>query len=262
MSSSSNQNVAALLKKTSHYDKDERYMATSDLCEVLKKQATEQTLDSSTERQICTAVLRLLHDKSNDVQAVAVKTLSVLLTVTGTEQVLEIADSLADQVLDAAKSELRDVYAIGLRTLVKTCPTAMGDQVAQRLLGRLLDGCRSNAENKEEIVLACLDILSDLLGRFGATAHSATRQHEPIMTQCLQQLQSESPLIRKRAGHTLACLSTVLSDPLLQRMVESLLRDMAHGLDKKASPAQQPTDTRSLIRTMCQMAGVGKSEVS
>ena len=31
--------VPALLKKTEHYDKDERYMATSDLCEVLKRQA-------------------------------------------------------------------------------------------------------------------------------------------------------------------------------------------------------------------------------
>lgn len=240
----------------------------------MKKQTTgEPTLDSSTERQICTAVLRLLHDQSNDVQAVAVKTLGVLLTVTGTEQVLEIADSLADQVLDVAKSELRDVYAIGLRTLVKTCPATMGDQVAQRLLGRLLDGCRSNAANKEEIVLACLDILSDLLGRFGATAHAAQRQHEPVLTQCLQQLQSESPLIRKRAGHTLACLSVVLSDPLLQRMVESLLRDMAQGLDDSHNQQQHqhkksggggggsgkpPTDTRSLIRTMCQIAGVGE----
>ena len=227
---------------------------------MLKKQTSETALDSNTERQICTAVLRLLHDQSNDVQAVAVKTLGVLLTVTGTEQVLEIADSLADQVLDVSKSELRDVYAIGLRTLVKTCPEIMGDQVSQRLLGRLLDGCRSTAENKQEIVLACLDILSELLGRFGATAQSATRQHEPIMTQCLHLLQSDtSPLIRKRAGHTLACLSIVLSDPLLQRMVESLLRDMAQGLDNTGnSNSSKRTDARSLIRTMCQMAGVGE----
>ena len=32
--------ISALLKKTEHYDKDERYMATSDLCEVLKRQAS------------------------------------------------------------------------------------------------------------------------------------------------------------------------------------------------------------------------------
>ena len=294
--------------------------ATSDLCEVLKKQTVSSgesstttapgttntaannnnisnnrntaLLDSATERQICTAVLRLLHDPSNDVQAVAVKTLGVLLTVTGTEQVLEIADCLADQVLDVSKSELRDVYAIGLRTLVKTCPSSMGDQVSQRLLGRLLEGCRDSSTSmvttstsstrssttsasttattntpatKEEIVLACLDILSELLNRFGASSHAATRQHEPILTQCLHHLQSSatSPLIRKRAGHTLACLSTVLSDPLLQRMVEALLRDMTLNTTNNNSNDNQSTrhaaaeDARSLIRTLCQIAGVG-----
>ena len=79
MSSGSSASINALLKKTEHYDKDERYMATSDLCEVLKRHSSGETMsvlsDSSTERRICTAVLRLLHDKSNDVQAIAVKTL-------------------------------------------------------------------------------------------------------------------------------------------------------------------------------------------
>ena len=174
--STSSVSINALLKKTEHYDKDERYMATSDLCEVLKRHASGGNtsyegygkMDASTERRICTAVLRLLHDKSNDVQAIAVKTLGILLTTVHEEQVLEIADSLADQVLDAQKSELRDVYAIGLRTLCKTVPSPMGDRVSQRLVGRLLDGIRASAS--EEIVLACLDVLSDLLARFGATA--------------------------------------------------------------------------------------------
>ena len=85
----SSANIHALLKKTEHYDKDERYMATSDLCEVLKRTAGEggRGLDAATERRICTAVLRLLHDKSNDVQALAVKTLGVLLTTVQEEQV-------------------------------------------------------------------------------------------------------------------------------------------------------------------------------
>ena len=149
-SSSSSSSINALLKKTEHYDKDERYMATSDLCELLKRpttslsssssgdsnsnsntsksnasNATTKNFDSSTERRICTAVLRLLHDKSTDVQAVAVKTLGVLLQTVPQELVLEIGESLTDQVLDAGKSELRDVYSIGLRTLVKTIPGTM-----------------------------------------------------------------------------------------------------------------------------------------
>eukprot|EP00977_Amphora_coffeiformis_P016691 scaffold5237_cov179-Amphora_coffeaeformis.AAC.4 len=262
--------ITALLKKTEHYDKDERYMATSDLCEVLKRQSGEgggsATLDSNIERQICTAVLRLLHDKSNDVQAIAVKTLGVLLTTVKEEQVLEIADSLADQVLDASKSELRDVYAIGLRTLVKTIPPSMGNQVAQRLVGRLLEGIRSS--QNEEIVLSCLDILTELLARFGGSAVAVTRQHEAILQMCLSQLSSTAPVVRKRAGSAMACLSVVLTDALLMRMVEALLGqiDQAEGIGKegrrKTAAAKRTQsgnhvvgDTRSLIRTMCAVSG-------
>lgn len=262
--------IPALLKKTEHYDKDERYMATSDLCEVLKRQSGESggnaTLDSNTERQICTAVLRLLHDKSNDVQAIAVKTLGVLLTTVKEEQVLEIADSLADQVLDASKSELRDVYAIGLRTLVKTIPPSMGNQVSQRLVGRLLDGIRSS--QNEEIVLSCLDILTELLSRFGGSSVAVTRQHEAILQMCLSQLSSSAPVVRKRAGSAMACLSVVLTDALLMRMVEALLGqiDQAEGIGKEgrrktaaakrsASESHVVGDTRSLIRTMCAVSG-------
>ncbi|CAB9496167.1 Cullin-associated NEDD8-dissociated protein [Seminavis robusta] len=258
--SSSNSNINALLKKTEHYDKDERYMATSDLCEVLKRHASRDTggsssvgsLDSSTERRICTAVLRLLHDKSNDVQAIAVKTLGVLLTTVGQEQVLEIADSLADQVLDASKSELRDVYAIGLRTLVKTIPQSMGHEVSKRLVGRLLEGIRTS--DNQEIVLACLDILTDLLGRFGATALSVTRQHEPILQMCLTQLGAESPVVRKRAGNTIGCLSVVLSDALLTRMVQALLGQIDRA-EQQPSSGKEVIDTRALIRTMCTVSG-------
>lgn len=263
----SSASISALLKKTEHYDKDERYMATSDLCEVLKRQSEQGHLETATERQICTAVLRLLHDKSNDVQAIAVKTLGVLLTTVQQEQVLEIADSLADQVLDASKSELRDVYAIGLRTLCKTVPSSMGDKVSARLVTRLLDGIR---HDNEEIVLACLDILTDLLTRFGATSLSVTRQHEPILQQCLLQLSSPAPVVRKRAGTTIGCLSVVLSDALLNRMVEALLSqiDMAEGVGKEgkrktsmahgkqeAGKSKGAGDTRALIRTMCTVSG-------
>mmetsp|Transcript_4617 Transcript_4617/g.7695 ORF Transcript_4617/g.7695 Transcript_4617/m.7695 type:complete len:1340 (-) Transcript_4617:522-4541(-) len=251
-SSSSSASINALLKKTEHYDKDERYMATSDLCEVIKRYASGSSyegygkIDATTERRICAAVLSLLKDKSNDVQAVAVKTLGVLLTTVQEEQVLEIADSLTDQVLDQSKSELRDVYAIGLRTLCKTVPAPMGDHVSQRLVSRLLEGM---ANSDDEIILACLDILTDLLSRFGATAASLTHQHESILQMCLQQLNSDSHLIRKRAGNAIGCLSGVLSDTLLVRMVESLLSQIEVATSNKG-------DTRALIRTMCAVSGV------
>lgn len=241
-------------------------MATSDLCEVIKRFASSSNggggasnsssyegyghkLDATTERRICAAVLSLLKDKSNDVQAVAVKTLGVLLTTVQEEQVLEIADSLTDQVLDLEKSELRDVYAIGLRTLCKTVPAPMGDHVSQRLVSRLLEGMAPSTSGNDEIILACLDILTDLLSRFGATAASLTRQHEPILQMCLSQLAATSHLIRKRAGNAIGCLSGVLSDTLLVRMVESLLSQIEMATSQKG-------DTRALIRTMCTVSGV------
>jgi cullin-associated NEDD8-dissociated protein 1 len=296
--SSSSVSIQSLLEKTEHYDKDERYMATSDLCELLKRPGnsgsggvsnshsqsmgssgnsgssnsnSNKIFDPSTERRICTAVLRLLHDKSNDVQAVAVKTLGVLLTTVPQELVLEIADSLADQVLDASKSELRDVYAIGLRTLVKTIPSQMGDRTSERLIGRLLDGIRASSSSstsssaveevdetvkktREEIVLCCLDILTDLLGRFGATSVTVTRQHDPVLQICLNLLTSRdtSAVVRKRAGNALGCLSVVLSDALLVSAVERLLGqiDESEG-GSSMSSIHKSENTRALIRTMC-----------
>ena len=328
-SSGSTTNYNTLLKKTEHYDKDERYMAISDLCEALKKNAAQQassaaegaaassssstpgggtnsqktssssytsSIDSQTERRICSAVLSLLDDSSNDVQTVAVKTLSVLLTTVQEEQVVEIADRLCTLVLDQSKSDLRDVYAIGLKTLVETVPSSMGNVVCHRLIQRLIDGIHTNstttkksggkltddtssAEDKssEEIVIACLNVLTDLITRFGSSSNSIMNQHEPLLNVTLSQLASSHPVVRKRAGTTIGVLATVISDTLLHRLVERILDqiDQAEGLGKSgkkrarkahkvdtkkggmtlASSDLRSADTRSLIRTMCTISG-------
>lgn len=314
----SNPNYNDLLKKTEHYDKDERYMAISDLCEALKRNAAHANsaevvgspsagnaassssypqIDSQTERRICSAVLSLLDDSSNDVQTVAVKTLSVLLSTVQEEQVVEIAERLCTLVLDQSKSDLRDVYAIGLKTLVETVPASMGNVVSQRLIGRLVDGIHTNSttqnktasgtvsssaedKNSEEIVLACLNVLTDLLTRFGSTANSITLQHEPLLNVTLSQLASPRPVVRKRAGTTIGVLATVISDTLLHRLVERVLDqiDQSEGLGKSgkkrarkahkgdsgkrttdkrtlSSSDLRSADTRSLIRTMCTVSG-------
>ncbi|KAL9188526.1 hypothetical protein ACHAXT_006904 [Thalassiosira profunda] len=301
--SSTSSNYNDLLKKTEHYDKDERYMAISDLCEALKRNAAQaqagesgsglRALDSQTERRVCSAVLSLLDDKSNDVQTVAVKTLSVLLITVQEEQVVEIADRLCTLVLDESKSDLRDVYAIGLKTLVETVPGSMGNIVSHRLVGRLIEGIHGNStlqgagapkspggngaeeKNSEEIVVACLNVLTDLLTRFGATSNSITNQHEPLLNVTLSQLASPRPVVRKRAGTTIGVLASVISDTLLHRLVERLLDqiDQAEGLGKSgkrrakkahkgeggkrtlAGSDLRSADTRSLIRTICTVSG-------
>lgn len=217
--SSSRASISSLLDKTTHYDKDERYMATSDLCDILKRGLEDSSV--ALEKEICKTVLQLLHDASHDVQAVAVKTLGVLLQTVHTEQVLEICESLTDQVLDSKKAKLRDVYTIGLRTTVKSCTTEM---LANRLLGpnRILSGITSG---DEEIALACLDVLGDLLAAAQAAPQNFPQEHSKnVMDLCLKELSSDStPVLRKRAGNALAGLSVLLDDALLQEMVEKLL---------------------------------------
>lgn len=307
--------IAALLKKTEHYDKDERYMATSDLCDALKKHAQAlsaikdadtsmsdepstststnidssiQMIDMASEQKICNAVLRLVDDSSNDVQAIAVKTLGVLVTTVHEDQVVGIAQKLGALVLDESKSALRDVYAIGLRTLVKTVPINTGDIVSSKISAELMDGIRIRAKDikdmsaastkeerdkskvAEEITLACLEILTDLLTRFGSLP-VISRQHETLLEVILAQLASDSHLIRKRAGNTIGCLAIVVSDDLLYRLVEFLLSqiDRAEAVGKSGkrksrrlntssddnAHGNKPKDTRALIRTMCTVAG-------
>ncbi len=73
----SSQSITKFLEKCVHYDKDERYMATSDLEKELLKETL--LLDAAQEKRICEAVLRQLDDQNIEVQSVAVKVLGTLL---------------------------------------------------------------------------------------------------------------------------------------------------------------------------------------
>jgi len=277
-------------------------MATSDLCTLLQRHAASAStstpssspyssstshssnsphhshsplppsLDVPTERRICTAILALLDDSSNDVQTISVKTLGVLLTIVHEEQVSEICDRLCTLVLDKSKKELRDVYAIGLQTLVKTVPESMGDVVSHRLSGRLLEGIirrsqqtRSGSttttagqrDGDDDITLCCLDVLGDLLQRFGNSS-VLRRDHERLLNACLHLcLAAEGgnggvrPVVKKRASQTVAYLAVVISDGLLTRLVETLLGRIEGTGGGKGGNVD---NTRALIRTMCKIS--------
>eukprot|EP00903_Cladosiphon_okamuranus_P016633 g15341.t1 len=223
----------ALLEKTSNWDKDERYMATNDLCNELQK---DIKIDATMERRICTAVLKQLDDNSNDVQTIAVKCLGALLRKVQEAQVGEICDKLCDLILDG-KAELRDIYSIGLKTLISDVPDAFGASVAQRLTVRLLGGVEQ--DKTVDIKLECLDNLTDLLKRFGREVES---EHERIMMVVLKQLPHERVVVRKRAATCLGSVAVVVSEMLLNRLAVHLLQKISE------SP---PADVvRTLIQTI------------
>ena len=101
-------------------------MAIWDLAQELERAADAQ-FDSATQRRICDAVLARLEtkEKSNDVQAIAVKCLSVLMKRVQEAQVIDVADKLCAKILKGT-AELRDIYSIGLKGLINDIQPGMG----------------------------------------------------------------------------------------------------------------------------------------
>lgn len=224
-----------LLEQTADWDKDNRYMATSDLCTELQK---DVKIDATMERRICAAVLKQLDDQSNDVQSIAVKCLGVLLKKVQKTQVGEIADKLCSLILDG-KDELRDIYSIGLKTLLKDMPDEMGATVCDKLTKRLLSGVQQSA--KVDVKLESLENLTDLLKRFGAdVAHDHGAVLEIVMSQLAP---GEKAVVKKRAASCLAALATSASDELLEQLFGTLLE----RIDKGGTDVDS---TRTLIQTI------------
>ncbi len=175
-------------------------------------------IDENTERRICIAILKQLHDSSNDVQSVAVKCLAALIQKVNLEQVLDILKKLTALMIDG-KDDLRDIYSIGLKTCLTGIRTEMSIYVAPALAGDLLQGVVSR---EGPVKLECLDILSEMLKRFG---EYAANDHSAISSACIQVLTNKDSNIaaRKRAIACLGSLSAVASDGLVNKIVEILL---------------------------------------
>ncbi|KAL4175302.1 hypothetical protein KRP22_000270 [Phytophthora ramorum] len=225
--------IAQLLDKTTDFDKDERYMATSDLCSELNK---DVELGPYLEPKVCAAVLKQLDDKSNDVQSIAVKCLGVLVTKVQVAQVADICAKLCDLILNG-KPELRDIYSIGLKTIVADVSQTTGASVATSICTRLFTGLGKDKD--AAVKTETLDILTDLLRRFG---YDVATEHATIMELLMVQLTDESPLVRKRATACVGSLGVMASDVLVSRLVEHLIKGIQGSTDS--------ANVRTLIQTI------------
>ncbi|TYZ57995.1 hypothetical protein PybrP1_012915 [[Pythium] brassicae (nom. inval.)] len=232
--------IALLLDKTTDFDKDERYMATSDLCTELNK---DTELGPYFEPKVCAAVLKQLDDKSNDVQSIAVKCLGILVTKVQETQVADICAKLSDLIL-TGKAELRDIYAIGLKTILTDVSSATGAAVAAGLCARLLKGLAPAAE--QAVKAETLDILTDLLRRFG---HDIATEHDTVMQLLIAQLNDASPLVRKRATACVGSLGVMASDALLSRLVEHLIQGI-QAASAGTTSSSSAVDVRTFIQTI------------
>jgi cullin-associated NEDD8-dissociated protein 1 len=162
--------------------------------------------------------------------------IGILVTKVQDTQVADICKKLSELILNG-KPELRDIYAIGLKTILADVSPKTGAFVATNLCERLVAGIAKDAETG--VKSETLDILTDLLRRFG---HACATEHEQIMNLLVVQLTDASPLVRKRATACVGSLGVMASDPLLTRLIDHLIK----GIQIKTDSA----DKRTLIQTV------------
>lgn len=221
--------IANLLEKMTSSDKDFRFMATNDLMSELQKDSIK--LDDDSERKVVKMLLKLLEDKNGEVQNLAVKCLGPLVNKVKDYQVETIVDALCTNMV-SDKEQLRDISSIGLKTVISELPlgcSALVANVCRRITGKL-----SSAIEKQEDVsvqLEALDIVADLLSRFGALLVTF---HSTILAALLPQLSSPRQAVRKRTivalSHLLTSSNNYLYNKLLDHLLEGLQTQTAKNV--------------------------------
>ncbi|KAM7335368.1 hypothetical protein ACRRTK_005845 [Alexandromys fortis] len=235
--------ISNLLEKMTSSDKDFRFMATSDLMSELQKDSIQ--LDEDSERKVVRALLRLLEDRSGEVQNLAVKCLGPLVGKVKEYQVETIVDTLCAN-MRSDKEQLRDIAGIGLKTILSELPpAATGSGLAINVCRKITGQLTSAIAQQEDVAvqLEALDILSDMLSRLGAPLGSF---HASLLHCLLPQLSSPRLAVRKRAVGALGHLAASCSTDLFVELADHLV-DRLPGPRAPASPAA--------IRTLIQCLG-------
>ncbi|KAI4988162.1 hypothetical protein ZWY2020_029792, partial [Hordeum vulgare] len=212
-----NMNITGILEKMTGKDKDYRYMATSDLLSELNKESFKA--DQDLESKLTNIVLQQLEDASGDVSGLAVKCLAPLVKKASEDRVVEMTDKLCDKLLNG-KEQHRDIASIALKTIIVEVTTAsLSEKILVSLAPQLINGVTNG--KSAEIKCECLDILGDVLHRFG---NVITKDHAFMLTALLTQLSSTQASVRKKSVSCIASLAPCLSDDLLAKATSEVVQ--------------------------------------
>jgi len=237
--------IAHLLEKMTSTDKDFRFMATNDLMTELQKDSIK--LDDDSERKVVRMLLKLLEDKNGEVQNLAVRCLGPLVGKVKDFQVESIVDHLCNNMV-GDKEQLRDISSIGLKTVINELPLttqSLAASVCKTMTGRLSAAIAQQED--VSVQLEALDILGDLLSRFGGLLV----QFHPSLVEALSpQLQSPRLAVRKRAIICLGHLVMSCDQTLYIKLINMLLEELAKS--------GNTSSTRTYIQALgavCRQAG-------
>lgn len=233
------------------------------MTEELKKENFK--FDAVNEAKVVEAILKLLEDSSGDVQGMAVKSLGPLVRKISDANVTKIINQLTTHMANMKKSELREISNIGLKGVIQDIDDVLGEKVCEMLIPKLLGGLKDGSP--PEVVQESLDILCDLLVRFGA---QITKDLPQLQKAILPQLESARQVSKKRylrlffvfcsllimgvrATQCLTQIARNASEPLFNELVQTLITQL-----QGAKAAQKRTYIQalgSLARTVYHRLG-------
>ncbi|XP_042009939.1 cullin-associated NEDD8-dissociated protein 1-like isoform X3 [Salvia splendens] len=151
-----------------------------------------------------------------------------------------MTNKLCDKLLNG-KEQNRDIASIAVKTIVAEVPNAtVAQSVLVSISPKLIRGIVTQAMGTE-IKCECLDILCDVLHKYGNLMAS---DHEVLLRALLPQLNTNQASVRKKAVSCIASLASSLSDDLLAKATVEIIQLL-----------KKQTTKSEITRTNIQMIG-------
>lgn len=195
---------ARTLTEQGNPDKDFRYMALNDLLGEVQK--SNNPYDDQVTSRLLDGVLKTLEDKNGEVQNMGVKCLGPLVRRGKEAHVQVVIDRLCRS---GSNEELKDISSTALRTVIlEVSPTSsVALSITRRLVPKLLLQLKDSSSSSD-VLLDSIDVLIELLNRFGQTVSSLSQEVQTDLVHCLTALlDNPRPAVRKRAVVALGILA-------------------------------------------------------
>ena len=151
-----------LLEEMDHYDPDNRFMATDDLCRLM---LNDQSIDANLEKQCIDAFLKRLDDKITDVKSKTVQCLGRICSNVREQNLKVIVKSLVEKILEGDK-DCRDINSSCCQEIMKEISEDFSKVIISSIYPTIQRGLKhSDDEVKEEFC----ELLTEMLRQFSKT---------------------------------------------------------------------------------------------
>lgn len=176
-------------------------MALNDLKTFLEKD--EAMIDERLHRHVVQSIAKLLEDKNGEVQNMCVKCLPPLVTKINAGLVGEIIKPLSAGLLGSDDRQ-RDIASIGLKSVITqlSVETQSARNICNQLTATLITALNSDPD--DSVVLEMLDVLNEILRRFGKQLNT---YHDAVQTTITTKL-----LLHSRMAVRYVCCCSLLLD--------------------------------------------------